>query len=244
MIMCRWSAKVVRCPDPLRPRSVAQRLGRHHERVHRDHGPPSPGSVGVQASVARTTTSAWTVPPAVATGPAAGVPGRMSVTVGVLEERTPGRSTASASPRASSAGCKAAQCGRIGGAEDPGRPDQGYGLLGVEPAQVVLAEAELPLLVQLSPGPGQLGLAAHQVDGAALGELAVDALDGGRAPTTSTVSCMARRMASIDSRPCRRASAASEVANRAEHHPPLRPTAPKPATRVRGRRSAGRDPPG
>ena len=50
---------------------------------------------------------------------------------------------------------------------------------GSEPAQVVLSEAELALFVQLSPGPGLLGLAAHQVDGAALGELAVDALGGG-----------------------------------------------------------------
>ena len=50
------------------------------------------------------------------------------------------------------------------------------------------------------------------------------------APTTSTVSCMARRMACMASRPCWRASAASEVAKSAEHQPPLRPDAPKPAT--------------
>ena len=50
------------------------------------------------------------------------------------------------------------------------------------------------------------------------------------APTTSTVSCMARRIARMASTPCWRASAASEVAKRAEHQPPLRPEAPKPAT--------------
>ena len=41
---------------------------------------------------------------------------------------------------------------------------------------------------------------------------------------------MARRIARIASRPCRRASAASEVANKAEHQPPFRPDAPNPAT--------------
>ncbi len=50
------------------------------------------------------------------------------------------------------------------------------------------------------------------------------------APTTSTVSCMARRIARMASVPYRRASAASDVANSAEHQPPLRPEAPKPAT--------------
>ena len=50
------------------------------------------------------------------------------------------------------------------------------------------------------------------------------------APTTSTVSCMARRIARMASTPCRRASAASEVANSAEHQPPFRPDAPNPAT--------------
>ena len=41
---------------------------------------------------------------------------------------------------------------------------------------------------------------------------------------------MARRIARMASRPCRRASAASEVAKRAEHQPPFRPDAPNPAT--------------
>ena len=68
---------------------------------------------------------------------------------------------------------------RVGGAHDPGRTDEGVRLLGSEPAQVVLAEAELALFLQLSPGSGRLRLAAHQVDGPALGELAVNALGGG-----------------------------------------------------------------
>ena len=47
------------------------------------------------------------------------------------------------------------------------------------------------------------------------------------APTTSTVSCIARRIARMASRPCRRANAASDVANSAEHQPPLRPGRPE-----------------
>ena len=49
-------------------------------------------------------------------------------------------------------------------------------------------------------------------------------------PTSSTVSRMAAPIASAAARPCRRVSAASLAGNNAEHQPPLRPLAPKPAT--------------
>ena len=48
-------------------------------------------------------------------------------------------------------------------------------------------------------------------------------------PTSSTVCCIARYMAIADSRPAIRSSLASDAGNRAEHQPPLRPDAPKPA---------------
>jgi hypothetical protein len=43
------------------------------------------------------------------------------------------------------------------------------------------------------------------------------------------VCCMARFMAIAASRPLIRASLLSDAGNRAEHQPPLRPEAPKPA---------------
>ena len=49
-------------------------------------------------------------------------------------------------------------------------------------------------------------------------------------PTSSTVSRIAAPIASAAARPCRRVSAASLAGNNAEHQPPLRPLAPKPAT--------------
>ena len=48
-------------------------------------------------------------------------------------------------------------------------------------------------------------------------------------PTSSTVSCMARYMATAARRPAIRSSLAREAGNSAEHQPPLRPEAPKPA---------------
>ena len=48
-------------------------------------------------------------------------------------------------------------------------------------------------------------------------------------PTSSTVPRIAARIASAASRPWRRVSAASPAGKSAEHQPPLRPLAPKPA---------------
>ena len=216
----------------LRPEVVAQRLGGHHERVHGDDGAAQsrqrrrPGLRRPHHDVRLDR------PAAVSTcGPRPGVAGRMSVTSVCSKSRTPACSTASARPRASSAGCNAAQWGVKVAPEHAGRTDQVVRLLRAEPAQILLAEAERSRLVQLGQGPGTLGLAAHQVDGAALGELAVDPLGGG-ARTDRRRPCPAWPAAwrPWPSRPCRRASAASEVAKRAEHHPPFRPEAPKPAT--------------
>jgi len=50
------------------------------------------------------------------------------------------------------------------------------------------------------------------------------------APTARTVPSRARCMATAPSRPESLASRAHEVGNSAEHQPPLRPDAPKPAT--------------
>ena len=49
-------------------------------------------------------------------------------------------------------------------------------------------------------------------------------------PTSSTVVCMARRMASPAPGPAVPSNCSADAANRAEHHPPFRPEAPKPTT--------------
>ncbi len=137
-----------------------------------------PGRVGVQASMARTTKSARTVPAAGDARTGGRPPPRPGCRAPRCARRRarPCRSTASASPRAKSAGCRAAQCGVNVAPSDPAAPMISCGLVGPEPAHVVLAEAERPRLVDLVLRPGPLGLAAHQVDRAALGEVAVDAL--------------------------------------------------------------------
>ena len=114
--------------------------------------------------------------------------------------------------------------------EDAGGADQVARLVGSEPAHVVLAEPQRTGFVHRGQRTHPLCLAAHEVDRAALGEMAVDALARRGRPDDVDRSCIALRIARIASGPCRRASAASDVANSAEHQPPLRPDAPKPAT--------------
>ena len=75
------------------------------------------------------------------------------------------------------------------------------------------------LVAVLGARPGELGLAPREDDGAALGEVAVDALGEGHALTSSTEARIAASCASP-----------SDVGNSAEHQPPLRPEAPNPAT--------------
>ena len=68
MIMWRWSAKVARLSRPARDQKSA--LSGSVATMREYTGTmarSSPGSVAVQASVARTTTSARTVPPLVST---------------------------------------------------------------------------------------------------------------------------------------------------------------------------------
>ena len=82
MIMWRWSAKVVRFPSPARAQNAALRGSVATMREYTGTISRSwPGRVGVQASVARTTKSARTVPPAVRTdGGSPAWPARMSST--------------------------------------------------------------------------------------------------------------------------------------------------------------------
>ena len=56
----------------------------------------------------------------------------------------------------------------------PLRADQRQGFLRAEPAQIVLAEPQRPGLFEGCQGPFLLGVATHQVDGAALLEMAID----------------------------------------------------------------------
>ncbi|HEV8425656.1 MAG TPA: hypothetical protein VGS14_10770 [Actinomycetes bacterium] len=60
--------------------------------------------------------------------------------------------------------------------------------------------------------------------------MAVDASRSAARPTSSTVRNISRCSATVASRPARRASFSRSMAMNAEHQPPLRPEAPKPAT--------------
>ena len=104
------------------------------------------------------------------------------MTVVCSKKLTPARSTTSARPRASSAGCSAAQCGVYVAPSTPVAPISACASSGPSQRRSSSPNPRLALLVQLGPRPRRLGLAAHQVDGAALGELAVDALGGGAGP--------------------------------------------------------------
>ena len=162
-----------------------------------------PGSVGVQASRARTTTSAVTAPAVVRTTGARPGAARDDVDhLGVLVD-------VDAAPF-DRLGQAAGEEGRLdggavrgeGGPEHPLHPDRRLGFRPVEPAQVVFAEAEGAGLGDLGQGPGALHVGARGVDGPPLGEVAVDPFGVcGRHRPTSTVACMARRMARMASRP-------------------------------------------
>ena len=93
----------------------------------------------------------------------------------------------------------AAQCGVKVAPSIPSIPISS-GLVGVEPAQVVLAEAEGAGLGDLGQCPARC-TSVRAGHGPSLGEVAVDPLGPRVAPTTSTVSCMARRMARMASMP-------------------------------------------
>ena len=82
MIMWRWSANVARLSSPARDQKSAPRGSVATMREYTGTMARSrPGRVGVQASVARTTTSARTVPPRVTTdGRSPASPARMSST--------------------------------------------------------------------------------------------------------------------------------------------------------------------
>ena len=133
--------------------------------------------------MARTTNSARTVPPRVTTdGGSPASPGPNVEHLGVLVDPD-----AAALDRVGQAPGQERRLyhravRRERGADRAGGADHLGGLLGPEPAQVVLAESERPRLVDLGHRPGPLRLAAHQVDRSALDEVAVDALAGRRWP--------------------------------------------------------------
>ena len=188
----------------------------------------SPGSVAVHASVARTTTSHLMVPPLVTTAGRRRSP-RFSTAV-CSKSRTPCRSTASAKPRARRAGWSAAQCGvkvapktfvapisslaslgpshRTSSTPSPSARDWSIAASARSRCASFLARDTEPPLAKWHSIPSATALV----------------------PTTSTLSCMAVRMARMAATPCRRAKATSEAGNSEEHQPPLRPDAPKPAT--------------
>ena len=164
------------------------------------------------ASVARTTVPAVTTPRSVTTrrGPTA-------VAVVASTMRPPRRSTARARPRTSRAGWMRAQSGVYDAPSTRVAPTSAAACCaGTKPGSArarrsctgVRARAIVPPFTQSQAMPS-----------------AATAL-----PTSSTVSRMAAPIASAAARPCRRVSAASLAGNSAEHQPPLRPLAPKPAT--------------
>ena len=118
----------------------------------------SPGSVGVQASVARTTKSARTVPPEVVThGGSPGLPGPDVEHLGVLVDPHPVAFDRIGQAPGQERRLHHRAVGREGGADRPFSADDLGGLLGAEPAHVVLAEPEGARLVDFgqSPGPAE-----------------------------------------------------------------------------------------
>ena len=124
--------------------------------------------------MARTTTSARTVPWSVRTSRSAiAGPAVRSWIV------PPSRSTSTARPRARRAGCTVAACGVKVAPRMPGTSTIAAACLGVEQVPVV-AEAEPLVVLAVLPDPPHLGVVDGEVDGAALVEPAVDA--GARRP--------------------------------------------------------------
>ena len=95
-----------------------------------------PGSVGVQASVARTTTSARTVPPRVTTE--AGEPGRRSRTSECSKIADPATLDGIGQPAGQERRLQHCAVRGEGRAERAGGADQLVRLLGTEPAQILL----------------------------------------------------------------------------------------------------------
>ena len=154
----------------------------------------------------------------------------MSSTSVCSKSCTPRRSTASASPRARRAGCSAAQCGVKVAPRIPEAPINWWASSG--PSQRRASSPTPSARASSTSASARTRCASLRTrftepplaNWQSMPSLAA------LAPTTSTVSSSALRIARMASSPCRRANVASDVANSAEHQPPLRPDAPKPAT--------------
>ena len=111
--------------------------------------------------------------------------------------------------------------------------EQAARLLAREQPDVVLAAAPAAGVGDLGAGPGELGAGAGEHDGAALGPVRVDALGGQHPPDLVDGGphggVLGERALAVGDRPTVAASLSSEAGNSAEHQPPLRPDAPKPA---------------
>ena len=228
MTRCRWSANVSRLRSPIRAQtSSAQRLGRDHQRVDRCEGPAQPGQLGGEALGGADHDLG--ADPAVRGASRRRARSRSPACARARSR--PSRSTARARPRTSRAGWIGRAVRRVRRPEHAGCGQPGARLVGAEQREVVLAEAPPRASATSARARSSCTRRARDDDRAALGELAVDALgrDDPRRPRRRSPASRgaARRPARS---PYRAASQATDAGNSAEHQPPLRPLAPKPAT--------------
>ena len=224
MIRCRWSLNVSRRRSPIWSQLGGQGLGGDDQRVDRDHL----AALAVQrrrVALGRADhVSGAHVPCRVTTEPARS-PSRGSA----RRWSTPRRTTASARPRTSRAGMDGravAGCTSRRARVPRPRPRR---LVGVEQPDVVLVEAPRTGVLDLGLGACHCGCRPGQPDRAALGGVGVDALVVGR-PQHLVDACRASRVRAARGQPL--AASAGDArgrGNSAEHQPPLRPDAPKPA---------------
>ena len=159
------------------------------------------------------------------------LPAAQSITSVRSKRVTPSASTTSARPRTSFAGCSLAQAGsNIAPGSSPSRP--------------VAPNREPTVRWSQYSGrstPNRRSSATSALANSRCTALRANttvpprsksqSMPSSRAtrPTSSTVSTIACRIATAASKPCWRSSDPGERGNSAEHQPPLRPDAPKPA---------------
>jgi hypothetical protein len=182
-----------------------------------------PGSEDVQASVARTTWRARTVPRVVVTSP-----GRTAVARVLSWTRTPSRLTASARPRTRAAGCTRAHHG----VHVPPRTR----LAASRPVASAASSSSTPSMPPYAWSTwcsvrARLSWAALRASTTVPPRVQPQSMPSSATtrPTSSTVRFIACRIASACARPWRCSSALTEAGNSAEHQPPFRPLAPNPA---------------
>ena len=241
MIRWRWSEKVWPSGQAgLGPERLGQRLGGDHERVHGRQRPALARQGRGPGLEARTTTSAVTVPRAVRTSGAGRAP-PASIPLGRLDGQHRRPLVEGHPSPLDRVGQPPGQPGRlerravrgVGGPEDARSPPAAGGPRppsSQRRSSSIEPEARGPRPPPSGPGPPGPGC--------------------GRPPPCpplakwQSIPSAARRAAHLVDRlpawpaawpsaaagPCSRARRASEAAKRAEHQPPLRPEAPKPAT--------------